>query len=81
VLVESDGLIVLGVDQKCESGGVRLQRSASSIGQQRPIQATPLKSLVHGKPPDANRGHGRITRQTLGFFRGRSRGMLAAEIV
>jgi hypothetical protein len=64
-------LIVLGIDQKRESGGVRLPRSASSIRQERRTQATSLKSPVHGKPPDSNGGHGRITRQTLGFVRGK----------
>ena len=72
-LVKSDGLIVLGVHQKRESGGVRVHGSAGGIGQQRRTQAAPLKSLVHGQPPDPNGGHGRITRQALSFVRGQIR--------
>jgi hypothetical protein len=69
-LVKSDGLIVLGIHQKRESGGVRLQGSAGGIGQERGTQASPLKSLVHGQPPYANGGHCRIARQTPGLVRG-----------
>jgi hypothetical protein len=61
----NDGLIVLGIHQKCESGGVRLQHSASSNGQQRPTQATPMKSPVHGKSPDANRGRGTLATEIV----------------
>lgn len=61
-LLESDGLIVLGIRQKRERGGVRLQRSGSGIGKRRPAQTAPLKSVVHGEAPDANSGHGGIAR-------------------
>jgi hypothetical protein len=71
VLAESDALIVLRVHQKRESGRVRLQRSAGGIGQQRRTQAAPLKSPVYRQPPYANGWHGRITRQTPGFVRGK----------
>jgi len=69
-LVKSDGLIVPGTHQKRESGGARLQGSAGGIGQERGTQTSPLKSLVHGQPPDANGGHCRIARQTFGLVRG-----------
>jgi hypothetical protein len=55
-LVESNTLIVLCIHQKGERGGACPQRSDSSIGQERRAQAKPLKSPVHGQPPDANSG-------------------------
>lgn len=68
-LVKSDGLIVFGVHQKREGGGVPLQSSGGSIGEECRAQAAPLKSLVHGQSADPNGGHRRITGQTPGLVR------------
>jgi hypothetical protein len=60
-------MIVLGIDQKCERGGIRFQGPGGCISQERRAQATPPKFLVYGQSPNANGGQGRITRQTLCF--------------
>lgn len=70
-LVKSHGLIVFGVDQKRECCGIRLQGPGGGIGHERPTQATTLKSLVHGQPPDANSGNCGISRQPLDYVRGK----------
>lgn len=67
--IKGNGLIILGIDQQREGGGLRTKGASSRINQQNRPDPPTTFGHIDGKATDPDRWQSRISRQFLDSFR------------